>query len=480
MPKVKRHKQAEEDDEDAVCQVLVERGSYNEHLPHLPAKIVDVRGSGFVIEEIPTGLLVVTNAHVVNNAKTICVKFSKTRKKLHTCQLLVFCPYRDVALLLVETTDLHPKPLKFADSFLVKAGDQVHVIAHPLGEWRVQRTSGTVSGFSTHPKNNNIVHSESSYIQITAGVNPGSSGSCCVNSQNEVIGLTTAAMPFASNVGYITPASTVIATLFADRGPCVMMSQPHLGLETSPGPDGVYVRWVTPLSSFRNKPYMDSKEERVAEKKAHGGETDLVNTELKRLDVITDLVVFSGQKKLHFVMDQYGLCHIENRKEVKRPFTIVDISACIDTGSQVELHITRAKKKLTIKGVFSPQPCWDWMMRDLFVFLEPWRLGWAMLGGMLLVENVDSVAKNTKNCYQRHVHVCRVFQNSFFNNHELEHGQAIKEINGTEVHTLADVCAIMQKASSYEVVFTNQARVKVASSAASAKQSAGIIESFLQ
>ena len=153
-------------------------------------------GSGFIVDAEG---LIVTNAHVVEDAESIEVRFfggERTR-----AEAIAVDSTRDLAVLQVEVGNLPTVPL--GSSAGVEVGDEVIAIGNAIniiGEPTV--TAGIVSGLNrTIPLEDNtrLVR----LIQTDAAINPGNSGGPLVNAAGEVIGINTAiAGGFVEGIGY--------------------------------------------------------------------------------------------------------------------------------------------------------------------------------------------------------------------------------------------------------------------------------------
>jgi len=126
-------------------------------------------GSGFVIDKAG---YIVTNYHVVGNAKTVRVSFSNSDSM--TAEIVGKDPATDVALLKVHASSRALEPLEPGDSDTVEVGDQVAAIGNPLGYDR-SITLGIVSALHrslTSPQGTPIDR----VIQTDAALNHGNSG----------------------------------------------------------------------------------------------------------------------------------------------------------------------------------------------------------------------------------------------------------------------------------------------------------------
>src|SRR5919201_3882721 len=140
-------------------------------------------GSGFVID---TKGNILTNAHVVEGASQIAVRFGDSN--LIKATLVGRDPSTDLALIRVnpKSADLHP--LTLGDSSKISVGDPTIAIGNPFGFDRTV-TTGIVSALQrqiTAPNNFTI----NNVIQTDAAINPGNSGGPLLDAQGRVIGIT--------------------------------------------------------------------------------------------------------------------------------------------------------------------------------------------------------------------------------------------------------------------------------------------------
>lgn len=149
-------------------------------------------GSG-VIVDAKNGLIL-TNAHVVNDAQTITVTLSDNRH--YTAKLIGIDKPSDIALLQIKAKNL--TAVVMGDSNKLKVGDIVAAIGNPFG-LNQTATSGIISATG---RNSLGIESFENFIQTDAPINPGNSGGALVNTNGELIGINTALYgPNRSSVG---------------------------------------------------------------------------------------------------------------------------------------------------------------------------------------------------------------------------------------------------------------------------------------
>jgi serine protease Do len=137
-------------------------------------------GSGFIVS--PDGLIL-TNAHVVREAKEVTVKLQDRRE--YTAKVLGIDNASDIAVLRINAKNL--PIVHFGDPSKLMVGDYVLAIGAPYGLDQTA-TSGIVSakGRSLPSENgDNFVP----FIQTDAAVNPGNSGGPLFDASGNVIGI---------------------------------------------------------------------------------------------------------------------------------------------------------------------------------------------------------------------------------------------------------------------------------------------------
>lgn len=162
-------------------------------------------GSGVVIS--PDGYIV-TNNHVVENARKVVVTFNDKHKREAT--IIGTDPTTDIALIKVDAENL--EFLTFGDSDKVRVGEWVLAVGNPFN-----LTSTVTAGIvSAKARNINILGEGTieSFIQTDAAVNPGNSGGALVNINGDLIGINAA---IASRTGGFEGYSFAIPSNIAKK-----------------------------------------------------------------------------------------------------------------------------------------------------------------------------------------------------------------------------------------------------------------------
>lgn len=166
-------------------------------------------GSGIIIGQNDTELLIATNNHVIQNSDTLTVTFideSSAEANVKGADAskdlaVVAVPIASVS----EDTLDQIKVANVGDSSSLSAGDTAIAIGNALGYGQsvtsgiISATERTLDGYDT------------TLIQTDAAINPGNSGGALLNAKGEVIGINSAkiAAEQVEGVGYAIPISEI-------------------------------------------------------------------------------------------------------------------------------------------------------------------------------------------------------------------------------------------------------------------------------
>ena len=179
-------------------------------------------GSGIIIGENETELLIVTNYHVVADSTELSVYFSFEKEdeeeNVISAKIKGYDSQKDLAVISVKLSDI-PSDTKskisiatVGDSSKLRVGEQVVAIGNALG-YGQSVTTGIISALDREVSvpGNNGQEITNELIQTDAAINPGNSGGALINMQGEVIGINSVklAAQEVEGMGYAIPITAV-------------------------------------------------------------------------------------------------------------------------------------------------------------------------------------------------------------------------------------------------------------------------------
>lgn len=199
-----------------------------DELPHTKGGKVRVGGgSGFVVDKDG---LILTNKHVVYDP-TAEYLVTTTAEDTYTARVLARDPLNDVAILKIGESGLPVISLGNSDSILL--GQTVLAVGTALGEFQNTVSSGIVSGLSRFITAITDLEGHSQrlhgLIQTDAAINPGNSGGPLVNLEGEVVGINSAVVFGAQNIGFAIPINKAKRDL-EELKKCGRIMRPFLGV----------------------------------------------------------------------------------------------------------------------------------------------------------------------------------------------------------------------------------------------------------
>ena len=193
-------------------------------------------GSGIIIADNQTELLIVTNNHVVEGNTSLTVQFCDDT--VVNALVKGTDSSRDLAIVAVTLSDIPSETMQMikiatlGDSDNLNVGEPAIAIGNALG-YGQSVTAGIISATKR-----TIEDFEGEYIQTDAAINPGNSGGALLNANGEVIGINSAKISASKVEGMgfaipITDASDIIKSLMnrQTRTKVPEKEQGYLGIE---------------------------------------------------------------------------------------------------------------------------------------------------------------------------------------------------------------------------------------------------------
>lgn len=173
-------------------------------------------GSGVIVGQNDTELLIATNNHVIQDSNSLTVSFIDNSTA--TAQVKGTDVTVDIALVSVKLSDISPetrekiKAVKIGSSDDMEVGDQVVAIGNALG-YGQSVTTGIISAKNRDVQTKDGV--SKGLIQTDAAINPGNSGGALLNMKGELIGINVAkyADTDVEGMGYSIPSSAAESIL---------------------------------------------------------------------------------------------------------------------------------------------------------------------------------------------------------------------------------------------------------------------------
>ena len=179
----------------------------------------DASGSGIIVGENDTELLIVTNYHVVADTEGLTVQFMEGSEV--SASVKGTDADMDLAVIAVPLTDIDDKTRQaiaiatLGDSDALEVGEPAIAIGNSLG-YGQSVTTGVISALDRDIELSG--GSKGTFIQTDAAINPGNSGGALLNIKGEVIGINSVKIgaSVVEGMGYAIPissASPIIADL---------------------------------------------------------------------------------------------------------------------------------------------------------------------------------------------------------------------------------------------------------------------------
>ncbi len=138
-------------------------------------------GSGVIIDE--SGLIV-TNYHVIENAKTVTVRLTDGNE--YSAGLIGYDSSADLAVIKIDAGDRSLTVAALGCSADLEVGEDVIALGNPLGSLGGTLTTGIISA---KDRTINVSGEEMVLLQTNAAINPGNSGGGLFNMAGQLIGV---------------------------------------------------------------------------------------------------------------------------------------------------------------------------------------------------------------------------------------------------------------------------------------------------
>lgn len=171
-------------------------------------------GSGVIINKSDGEIDILTNYHVIEDAKTLTVTLADNSNV--EASVKGTDEDRDLAVISIQVKDLSTDTLKsiavatMGNSDNLQVGEQVVAIGNALG-YGQSVTTGIVSATNRNVSTDSNSDSTQTYIQTDAAINPGNSGGALLNMKGELIGINSAKLSDTDveGMGYAIPITDV-------------------------------------------------------------------------------------------------------------------------------------------------------------------------------------------------------------------------------------------------------------------------------
>lgn len=513
---------------NSVLYLTVVQAQYKADRPFYYPADKTISGTGFIID-IDKGL-VVTNAHVAENAMCIIGRAPGLGQRDISLSVVGLCRNKDLAILKIEEEDIKlltrnyekgnhlALNLTFDDSLFVVPGDPILAIGYPLGQENIKYSRGIVAGFQSfersllekregiHKRLPSIEDAKirrPTFIQITAAVNPGNSGGPLFNREGKVIGIVSAGYDKSQNVSYAIPSRTFLA-IYEELLTNKVVNIPTLSLgwnatnrelidlkTGNPYIYGIYVRKVTPDSC------LDKLVEGDIIKKLIYIDPFVENPKNLSLfsrpsfkDTFSKPETWDQQgfTRITCYFDRAGDCDIgmetneEGNEEFMplfdRKFSLSEVSDLIPIGAPIYLQVCRDKWYM-LETVNDPVPIYR--LPERYPMYEPYP--YVIFGGLVCAD-IDKAHRNIvddidSDEYEKKVVIVYVFPDTMaYKTKSLKEGMIIKEVNGIPIKTVENINKICRAGTKVLTVKTTTCEFFIITTEQAIKDDKASIKTF--
>ena len=384
-------------------------------------------------EAISTGFLIdkeghiLTCSHAIENSMKVYVTLPAIGKESFEADVLKFCPRIDIALLKIKDFSKFKKtignkihPLKLGDSDKIKPGELSLALGYPLGEDKLKRTSGIVSGI------------QDSYIQTDTAINSGNSGGPLLNKNNEVIGINFAVHKKGTNIGFAVPIKQyfILKDSLMTKNNKKIIKTPILGAESNNSNNDL-IKYISG-GRINNGYYISSVYKNGT----------LYNAGIRKGDILLE---FDNNK-----LDLYGESKVSWSYE---KVNLIELLLRLKANSIVNIKYFSSKSKKIISKNVKLVDSDFYQVKNMYPSFE--SIQYLIFGGcifMNLTMNHTRIFKSLKhfkfikNRIDKKLIVSKILPGSFINlNKIFRHGTIIKKINNIDVNDITTAKNALKK-----------------------------------
>lgn len=277
-------------------------------------------GSAFIVD---SSGLVLTNKHVIQDKDATFTAIIEGKK--YNIDIIDRDPLADIAILKIVNSPHNLNAIALGSAKQIKLGQGVIAIGNALGEFQNTVSVGIVSGLSRFLSALTDLdgHHERlrGLIQTDAAINPGNSGGPLINLSGEVIGINTAVVFGAQNIGFAIPIDRAKRDLEEIKRTGHIRS-PFLGIR--------YILINKKIVEHFKLP-------------AHHGVLII------REGLPGDHAVLPGSAADHAGLREHDIILAANGQDITEKNTLEDILDNCSVGDKLNLTVLRKKETITVK-----------------------------------------------------------------------------------------------------------------------------------
>ena len=271
--------------------------------------------------------MILTNRHVVDVQGAEYTVIMSDGKK-YPAKILARDPIQDLAVMKVEAVGL--ATVKIGNSDKLQVGETVIAIGNALGQFSNSVSKGVISGLSRSitASSGNSSEKLDKVIQTDAAINPGNSGGPLINLNGEVIGINTAIVSGAQNLGFAVPINMAIKDI-KDVQVTGRISYPYLG-----------VRYVIVSAEIKNKNNLSVD----------------YGALVARGQTVSDLAVIPGSPASKAGVKENDVILEIDGKKINAENILAEIIQSKKVGDKISLKILRDNDQISLTVVLEENP----------------------------------------------------------------------------------------------------------------------------